>query len=763
MNFHRAFRTATAIGLLMSVSLLSAHAQTAGSKTKEEEEKARKEQAGTIVLNEVVVLSAGEQTKQAPGVSNISAEDIEKSPPANDISEIIRKMPGVNLTGNTTTGNRGNQRQIDIRGMGPENTLILIDGKPVLSRNSVRFSFGGERDTRGDSNWVPAEAIERIEVLRGPAAARYGSGASGGVVNIITKRATEKSVSVTTYANVPEDSREGGNRRANVVASGPLSDALSYRIYGNISVTDPDDLDINGPGTETVDRNGNKVVTMNPAGREGVVNKDLKGLMSWQVNPDHRLDFEAGLSRQGNKYAGDTLFGGTSSEVLQEIARKGEETNRMTRTTLSATHAGQYGFGESVSYIQWERTLNNRFQEGNTGGGEGTIITSGDGPQRVESTLDVVSARSEFNIPMTLVYDQKMTVGVEYRGEFFDDPASISIGQALPGDVGVPLTPGDRPTSSSANMVGIYFEDNILVGDDWIVTPAVRFDYHDKFGFNASPSLNASWKLTDDITIKGGIARPFKAPNLFQTNPNYIYNSAGGGCPPGQGPCYILGNEDLDPEISVNKEIGINYTNVAGWNAGITYFHNDYKNKITTGDTIYGIFHNIWNNRLGGYYDNYVYRWENGGPGVIQGLEGNLSVPVLDNLTWSTNFTKMIESRNSRGQPYSLIPDYTINTSLEWQASEKLALMLSATHYGKIKPATRSSGYGNSPITGVGLSEREAYTIVNTGFDFKANENFKFSAGIKNLFDKKLLRTGEGANTYNEPGRSYYISLSGTF
>jgi ferric enterobactin receptor len=123
----------------------------------------------------------------------------------------------------------------------------------------------------------------------------------------------------------------------------------------------------------------------------------------------------------------------------------------------------------------------------------------------------------------------------------------------------------------------------------------------------------------------------------------------------------------------------------------------------------------------------------------------------------------MIESRNSRGQPYSLIPDYTINTSLEWQASEKLALLLSATHYGKIKPATRSSGYSNSPVTGVDLTPREAYTIVNAGFDFRATENFKFSAGVKNLFDKRLLRTGEGANTYNEPGRSYYLSLTGTF
>ena len=142
----------------------------------------------TATLPEVRVIgTAEEELKQAPGVSAITAEDIAKKPPANDLSEIIRTMPGVNLTGNSASGQYGNNRQIDLRGMGPENTLILIDGKPVNSRNSVRMGRSGERNTRGDTNWVPAEAVKTIEVVRGPSPARYGSGAAGGVVNIDTQ------------------------------------------------------------------------------------------------------------------------------------------------------------------------------------------------------------------------------------------------------------------------------------------------------------------------------------------------------------------------------------------------------------------------------------------------------------------------------------------------------------------------------------------------------------------------------------------------
>ena len=81
------------------------------------------------------MVTAARQNLQAPGVSTITAEDIKKRPPARDINELIRTMPGVNLTSNANSGQGGNNRQIDIRGMEPENTLILIDGRPASSRN----------------------------------------------------------------------------------------------------------------------------------------------------------------------------------------------------------------------------------------------------------------------------------------------------------------------------------------------------------------------------------------------------------------------------------------------------------------------------------------------------------------------------------------------------------------------------------------------------------------------------------------------------
>ncbi|UHD46818.1 FepA family TonB-dependent siderophore receptor [Aureimonas altamirensis] len=743
-------RSGTAIGLLIALSVPVGHAAAQeGAVAQEQIEEGESVLAAgeAIALDEVLVLSADEQLKQAPGVSIITATDIEHRPPVNDLSDIIRRQPGVNLTGNSASGVRGNNRQIDIRGMGPENTLILIDGKPVLSRNAIRYGRSGERDTRGDSNWVPPEAVERIEVLRGPAAARYGSGAAGGVVNIITKRPAEQSVTVSSYVNIPQHSEEGKTFRGNVFAGGPLGQDFAYRVYGSYSKTNADDPAINADAA--------LLPSDIPAGREGVVNKDVRGVLTWYANESHEFEFEAGYSRQGNIFTGDRQLAGTSS-IIEELASQGEETNTLYRTTLALTHRGNYEFGTSNSYVQWENTRNNRFLEGTAGSGEGAISSN---LEKGTITLDNWAAKSEFNIPFTYHFDQNVTVGAEFRGEYMDDPVSlrqgIASGVVIPG---VPSDPADRDSKIDAQLYGLYLEDNIHVTDKLIVTPGIRGDYHSEFGSNASPSLNASYDLTDEISLKAGIARAFKAPNLYQLNENYVYFTMGNGCPfnfPSLGlGCYVIGNPDLKAETSINKEVGINYINDAGWQAGLTYFHNDYKDRITAGVVPVGVLGRAQ-----------LFQWDNTPKAVLSGLEGNLLVPLLDTVNWRTNATYMLESEDKEtGNPLSLVPEYTVNTALEWQATERLFTALTLTHYGKTEAPSQNVVTGRLATN---TDDLDPYTLVGFNVDFQANEQLRIGAGVSNIFDERLFRKGSGnaagAATFNEPGRSFYLKVSTTF
>ena len=702
---------------------------------------------------DTVYVTAEKQLQQSLGVSRISAEDIEKRPAVNDISELVRTMPGVNLTGNTATGQRGNKRQIDLRGMGPENTLILIDGKPVNSRQSERISMRGERNTRGDSNWVPVEEIESITVLRGPAATRYGSGAMGGVVNIVTKKVPKEfKGQINLYANQPQDSKEGGTRRIGFNLGGPIvQDVLGFRIYGNLNKTDADSSDINaGRGNDSA------------AGVEGVRNKDIAGRLQWKITPSQTLVFDSSYSRQGNIYNGDTQNSNPRSALVTTLAESKAETARLYRSAFSLTHDGVWDWGDTKNIISYERTTNSHLPEGLAGGPEGSYV----GRDFVQSRLKNLRLSSEANIPFKLGVDNVLTVGAEFTDSKLEDPSSNTQGFTDQGrtDVftGISATRGGK--ASQRNWAA-YVEDNITLTDPTRLIPAVRFDHNNHSGGNWSPSLNFSQQIGANWLIKGGIARAYKAPNLYQTNPDFILYTRGQGCPLSAANnirCYYMGNANLKPETSINKEIGIEF-NKSGWQASATYFHNAYRNKIVIGDNI------IATSNIG----NWLLQWENTPKATISGIEGNLVVPLHDTLKWSNNFTYMQKSEDHQGNPLSLVPKHTINSTLAWTPNERFDANLTFTHYGRTKPRSvainRLERDGNLRAGTLPLSAERNQTQVspygiwgiNAGYNW--NKRVAVRGGISNLFDKKLYRTGNGAQTYNEHGRAFYGSLKVSF
>ncbi|WP_264289578.1 TonB-dependent siderophore receptor [Duffyella gerundensis] len=712
----------------------------------------------TDAENGTLVVTAAQQNMQAPGVSTITADEIRKRPPARDVSEIIRTMPGVNLTGNSTSGQRGNNRQIDIRGMGPENTLIMVDGLPISSRNSVRLGWRGERDTRGDSSWVPPEMIDHIEVIRGPAAARYGNGAAGGVVNIITKKDTNDwHGSWNTYYNVPQHDEEGATKRTNFSLSGPLGDDVSFRLYGGLAKTQADAQFIN-EGHQSL-RTGSYASTV-PAGREGVVNKDINALLRWAFAPMQALEFEAGYSRQGNLYAGDTQNTNTSALVQSKY---GDETNRLYRQNFALTWTGAWDNGISTrSYAQYENTRNSRMNEGLAGGTEGIFANSD------FSTIELndVLLHSEISVPFELGVNQTATFGTEWNQQRMKD-ASSNTQTFMSGAVdGISGT--NRSPYSQAEIFSLFAEDNIELTDSTMLVPGLRFDHHSIVGNNWSPSLNLSQGLGDDVTLKLGIARAYKAPSLYQTNPNYLLYSRGQGCADSAGACYLMGNDDLKAETSINKEVGLEWKH-DGYQAGVTWFRNDYRDKIEAGYTPDGV-------SSGGAAD--VYKWENVPKAVVEGLEGTLNLPVSDSISWNNNITYMLQSKNKEtGDRLSIIPEYTLNSTLSWQAMPDLSLQSTLTWYGTQTP--KKYNYKGDAVTGSEKDEVSPYSIVGLSGTYDVNKYASVTLGVDNLFDKRHYREGNaqttgnsatnawmygaGANTYNESGRTYYVSVNTHF
>lgn len=143
------------------------------------------EEASEVELKEVTVVSATgfeQNIKDAPAtISVISKDEIEKKN-HKDVADVVKDVPGV-YSAPRFSSMKG-KSDIRMRGMDSKYTKVLIDGRPVSSESAFP-GFGSQGSIQ--SFVPPANAIERVEVIRGPMSSLYGTDAMGGVINIITK------------------------------------------------------------------------------------------------------------------------------------------------------------------------------------------------------------------------------------------------------------------------------------------------------------------------------------------------------------------------------------------------------------------------------------------------------------------------------------------------------------------------------------------------------------------------------------------------
>ena len=413
----------------------------------------------TPQLNDIVVTASGfeQQISSAPAsISVISREELERGHYQN-VTDALRDVPGVVVTGGGA-GDNGND--ISIRGMPSQYTLILVDGRPQNSRESrPNGSAGFEQD------WLPPlQAIERIEVVRGPMSTLYGSDAIGGVINVITRKVAD-----TWHGNIQldtvlqEDSASGDSRQANFYLSGPLvADRLGLQLYGRTSERDEDDIE------------------------NGYEEKSLQSLtarLSLAASDNHDFTAEAGITEQdrrslvGRSAPAEGCRGGCTDSI-------GEYTN----SHVALTHSGRFEWGTSETFVQRERSEN----------------------QSRDIEITNTTAKTSAVIPLGM---HMLTVGASWEEESLEDGTTNQI--------------SDR-TAVENSQWALFMEDEWMLTDAWALTGGLRLDDDDNYGSHLSPRLYSVWKMTPEWTLKGGVSTGYRSPNLREITPDWGQISRGG-------------------------------------------------------------------------------------------------------------------------------------------------------------------------------------------------------------------------------------------
>ncbi|MBC3953334.1 TonB-dependent receptor domain-containing protein [Pseudomonas folii] len=621
--------------------------------------------APAITLEDVTVTAAGyeQSVEDAPASVTIITGDELRKRSFRDLTDALRDVEGVTVNGGA------NETDISIRGMPADYTLILVDGKRQSARESrVNGNSGYEQ-----SFIPPAEAIERIEVVRGPMSSLYGSDAIGGVINVITRKVSnEWGGSVTYDYSARQHSDQGNARQTQFYLNGPLiQDTLGLQVWGRYLDRQADDDVEETNGFSKADH------------------KDLTARLAFTPTIDHDILLEAGATRLKN---GDGLS--------PNWATREQENNR---DHWSISHQGRWDWATSdVSFAQEESSR------------KGVASAT----QR-----DVLGRKPTVK---NLVFDAKLVIPTEHNitttGLQWNETTVTDWNQGL----------GDRVNYEySVVQKALFAENEWAMTDTFALTTGLRMDHHEKYGVHFSPRIYGVWHATDDWTIKGGVARGFKAPELRAVIEDYAVLR--------RNTFAMLGNPDLKPETSTNYELSALWSNRNNLSAGATVFYNDFKDKLST----------VTTDQFFGPY--IIMERVNVDKAVIQGAELNGRWDITSALALKANYTYTDSEQKSganAGAPLALTPEHKANVRTDWTLSDKTQLWAAVNYYGE--------EYGNT-ITD---ESSPGYTTADFGGSYELTKNVSFNAALYNLTDKRLDDETYGTVNY---GRTLWASTTVRF
>ena len=693
-------------------------------------------------LDAVVVSATGYEQKitEAPAsISVISAEELAEKSYSN-LAEALSDVEGVDI--GQGTGKTGGFN-ISIRGMPSDYTLILIDGRRQNAAGNVTPNGFNETST---SFMPPLSAIERIEVIRGPMSTLYGSDAMGGIINIITKKVADEWAGSITLDHTFQENRDYGDAgKATFYTSGPLVNGLlGLQVRGSVYDREASDLMFD---------NDSAVSKRGPSPVEGRINT-LGGRLTFTPHDDH--DFSLDYERSRQVYNNDEgQLGNLDAKPDGRIYGYDDEL-RFERDQFALTHTGRLSFGTWDSSLMHNKTetIGRTIPGRNSGGDFGQPVPA---------------------VPSAIVGDDRE---LETTNLVFDTKLVAPVGDSHTLTVGgqwwkAEMTDGYAGEDFEQKTWALFAENEWLLRDDLALTLGARYDDHEAFGGHISPRSYLVWNANYNWTLKGGISKGYKTPSL-----NDLHDGVNGAT--GQGAVTTIGNPDLDPEESTNYEVGAYFDNLSGFNANVTLFYNEFKDKIANGDPV---AHPL----CAGNVDGTCTQKVNIDEAETYGLELAARWQFTPAWAISANYTYTDSEQKSgenKGLPLTNTPEHLANVKLDWQAADRLTLWLKGEYRGE--RARFTSKYENLSAENQALfdavGDLDAYTVFHLGGTFRAAENVTFTAVIYNLFDKDFLKgefytdntgstqwaskytqTAQGTTGTLEEGRRLWLSANISF
>lgn len=488
-----------------------------------------------------------------------------------EINQVLQyAAPSFNATKQSGSDGADHIDPASLRGLGPDQTLVLINGKRRHQSSLINvFGTRGRGNTGTDLNAIPASAIKRIEILRDGASAQYGSDAIAGVINVILKDQTgELSAGVTRgaystavgsgyAANSGEDvfNVEGKNRLdgSEVSLDGTttkvdINYGLSLGDNGFANVTAeyltrertlrPGFSWRKGYGTAAVDGFNFMVNSAMALGD----NTEVYAFGGRGYRDTDAFAFTRGSFADGDNRAVPSLYpNGFTPRITSNITDASVSAG--VRHTLPSGWKADFSntYGKNNFHYFIRGTNNASLQDASP-----TDFDAGGHSLAMNTTgLDVSKFYDDLAAGLNVAF------GIEYRTENFQIfageegsyaiydtngvaitnpavqvPAVDSNGDALPGgSQGFPGYSPDNVVDRNRSNLGVYVDAELKATEKFLLGGAVRYENYSDFGETFNFKAAARYKVSNSLALRGSVSSGFRAPSLAQIHYNLVFNN----------------------------------------------------------------------------------------------------------------------------------------------------------------------------------------------------------------------------------------------